>query len=404
MLTYKFIVNTRERLAVRLRNNNKKTEISFPIQTSSEELDAVLSGQAKKSESAEKRSLRLLVSQYSAYIERLSAQILADGNMKIDVMEVRRNFELHFGLVEEEEDKQIGAFVSHFQRFIDGKTNKGTKGVYKHTIDKIRSFDHDIDKKSFEEIDLKWLNDFEHFCAQTASKNARNIHLRNIRAVFNNAIDYEITTAYPFRRFKIKPEATRKRSMPVEELRKLFDYPVEEYAEIYKDMFKLIFLLVGINSVDLHGLKSITKDGRIEYTRAKTGRLYSIKVEPEAMEIINKYRGKNGLLCIADRWSDSRNFRHQCNKALQRIGHIERKGRGGKKIISSEFEGVTTYFARHSWATIAYNDLQIPKDIIAQALGHSGSESVTDIYLDKDPRLVDDANRRVLDWVLYCKK
>lgn len=403
MLTYKFIVNTRERLAVRLRNNNKKTEISFPIQTSSEELDAVLSGQAKKSESAEKRSLRLLVSQYSAYIERLSAQILADGNMKIDVMEVRRNFELHFGLVEEEEDKQIGAFVSHFQRFIDGKTNKGTKGVYKHTLDKIRTFDQDIDKKSFEEIDLKWLNDFEHFCAQTASKNARNIHLRNIRAVFNNAIDYEITTAYPFRRFKIKPEATRKRSMPVEDLRRLFSYPVEPYAEIYREMFKLIFMLIGINTVDLYGLESITKDGRIEYTRAKTGRLYSIKVEPEAMEIINKYRGKNGLLCIADRWSDSRNFRHQCNKALQRIGKVERVGLGGKKIITSEFDGLTTYWARHSWATIA-RSIGVSIDDIALALGHGDGHDLTRIYLDEDRQKIDDANRLVLDWVLYCKK
>lgn len=403
MLTYKFIVNTRERLAVRLRNNNKKTEISFPIQTSSEELDAVLSGQAKKSESAEKRSLRLLVSQYSAYIERLSAQILADGNMKIDVMEVRRNFELHFGLVEEEEDKQIGAFVSHFQRFIDGKTNKGTKGVYKHTLDKIRSFDNDIDKKSFEEIDLKWLNDFEHFCAQTASKNARNIHLRNIRAVFNNAIDYEITSAYPFRRFKIRPEPTRKRSLSVEELRKLFDYPVEEYAEIYRDCFKLIFMLIGINSVDLWALKSITRDGRIEYKRAKTGRLYSIKVEPEAMEIIERYKGENGLLCIADRWSDSRNFRHQCNKALQRIGKVERVGLGGKKIITSEFDGLTTYWARHSWATIA-RSIGVSIDDIALALGHGDGHDLTRIYLDEDRQKIDDANRLVLDWVLYCKK
>lgn len=402
MLTYKFIVNTRERLAVRLRNNNKKTEISFPIQTSSEELDAVLSGQAKKSESADRRSLRLLVSQYSAYLERLSAQILADGNMKIDVMEVRRDFELHFGLVEEEEDKQIGAFVSHFQRFIDGKTNKGTKGVYKHTIDKIRSFDHDIDKKSFEEIDLKWLNDFEHFCAQTASKNARNIHLRNIRAVFNNAIDYEITTAYPFRRFKIRPEATRKRSLSVEELRELFNYPVEPYAEIYRDLFKLIFMLIGINCVDLHGLKMIDK-GRIEYKRAKTGRLYSIKVEPEAMEIIEKYSGENGLLCIADLWSDHRNFRHQLNKALQRIGEVERKGRGGKKIITSAFPGVSSYWARHSWATIA-RSIGVSIDDIALALGHGDGHDLTRIYLDEDRQKIDDANRLVLDWVLYCKK
>ena len=244
---------------------------------------------------------------------------------------------------------------------------------------------------------------FEAFCARTASKNARNIHLRNIRAVFNNAIDYEITTAYPFRRFKIRPEATRKRSMSVEELRRLFDYPVEPYAEIYRDCFKLIFMLIGINSVDLWGLKLITKDGRIEYKRAKTGRLYSIKVEPEAMEIINRYRGKNGLLCIADRWSDSRNFRHQCNKALQKIGLVERKGRGGKKTITSEFEGLTTYWARHTWATVAY-DLGISKDVIAQALGHSDGHDTTNIYIREDSRKVDEANRRVLNWVFYGKR
>lgn len=374
------------------------------MRISPEELDAVLTTQPKKSEAAQRRSLRLLVSQYSAYLERVVSKTIEDGNIKIDVLAIRNEFERHFGLIEDVENDVTGVFVAHFLKFLDGKTNKGTKGVYKHTLDRIRAFDPGIDKKTFEDIDLKWLTDFEAFCAKTASKNARNIHLRNIRAVFNSAIDYEITTAYPFRRFKIRPEATRKRSLAVEDLRKLFNYPVEEYAEIYRDMFKLIFLLIGINSADLWALKSITRDGRIEYKRAKTGRLYSIKIEPEAMEIIERYKGSNGLLCIADRWNDSRNFRHQCNKALQKIGRVERVGRGGKKIITAEFEHLTTYYARHSWATIAYNDCGISKDIIAQALGHSGGETVTDIYLDKDMRLVDEANRRVIDWVLYGKR
>ena len=299
------------------------------------------------------------------------------------------------------DEKPEGNFTAYFQNFIDGKENKGTKGVYKHTLDKIRSFDPDVDMKRFEDIDLKWLTDFETFCAKTASKNARNIHLRNIRAVFNNAIDYEITSAYPFRRFKIRPEVTRKRSLTVDELRKLFDYPIEEYAEIYRDMF--IFFLVGINTVDLHGLKEITRDGRIEYKRAKTHRLYSIKVEPEALEIIEKYQGNNGLLCIADRWSDSRNFRHQLNKALQRIGEVERQGRGGKKVVTSAFPELSSYWARHTWATIAY-EIGIPKDVIAQALGHSDGHDVTNIYIREDVRKVDEANRRVLDWVLYGKR
>lgn len=399
MISFSFFATKANKLSVRFVNNRQKAELNLGVEaTAADVADGLYTLDKPKLKSKIKSTLAY----FKPRIEEIINRKTPDWTKDIDVKFVRDFVGRELGILEDDDDDTV-KFTRHFQRFIDGKTNKGTKGVYKHTLDKIRTFDHNIDKKSFEEIDLKWLNDFEHFCAQTASKNARNIHLRNIRAVFNNAIEYEITTAYPFRRFKIKPEATRKRSLTVEELRKLFDYPVEEYAEIYRDMFKLIFMLIGINSADLWALRSITHDGRIEYKRAKTGRLYSIKVEPEAMEIINKYRGKNGLLCIADRWSESRNFRHQCNKALQRIGKVERVGLGGKKIITAEFENVTTYYARHSWATIA-RSIGVSIDDIALALGHGDGHDLTRIYLDEDRQKIDDANRLVLDWVLYCKK
>lgn len=401
MFSYKFIVSPKGKLSVQLICNCKKSQVSCRIDTTKDQL-ALAQYPKRRTEDIAITSLRSALREFESYLEFLQAKMPRIGMPKVDVKEIGEDFAEHFGLIKKRKVDNTGTFVKHYEQFMESKTNRGTRGVYKHTLDRIRAFDKNVDNKMFEDIDLKWLTDFEAFCAKTACKNARNIHLRNIRAVFNNAIDYEITTAYPFRRFKIRPEATRKRSMAVEELRRLFDYPVEDYAEIYRDMFRLIFMLVGINSVDLHGLKSITRDGRIEYKRAKTGRLYSIKVEPEAMEIINKYRGKNGLLCIADRWSDSRNFRHQCNKALQKIGQVERKGRGGKKTITAEFEGVTTYWARHTWATIAAS-LDIPKDTIAAALGHGG-DTVTDIYIDFDQKKVDAANRRVLDWVLYGKR
>ena len=401
MFSYKFIVSPKGKLSVQLICNCKKSQVSCRIDTTKDQL-ALAQYPKRRTEDIAITSLRSALREFESYLEFLQAKMPRIGMPKVDVKEIGEDFAEHFGLIKKRKVDNTGTFVKHYEQFMESKTNRGTRGVYKHTLDRIRAFDKNVDNKMFEDIDLKWLTDFEAFCAKTACKNARNIHLRNIRAVFNNAIDYEITTAYPFRRFKIRPEATRKRSMAVEELRRLFDYPVEDYAEIYRDMFRLIFMLVGINSVDLHGLKSITRDGRIEYKRAKTGRLYSIKVEPEAMESINKYRGKNGLLCIADRWSDSRNFRHQCNKALQKIGQVERKGRGGKKTITAEFEGVTTYWARHTWATIAAS-LDIPKDTIAAALGHGG-DTVTDIYIDFDQKKVDAANRRVLDWVLYGKR
>jgi integrase len=64
---------------------------------------------------------------------------------------------------------------------------------------------------------------------------------------------------------------------------------------------------------------------------------------------------------------------------------------------------VTTYWARHSWATIAAS-LDIPDDTIALALGHSGANATTSIYIERDLRKVDAANRRVIDFVLYGRK
>ena len=294
-------------------------------------------------------------------------------------------------------------FLPRFIAFGSSPNKKpATQYIYRQTLARIRAFDEEADQLTFEDIDRRWLERFDEFMARTArSKNARNIHLRNIRAVFNDAIDDEVTTSYPFRRFKIRPQATRKRSLSVERLRELFAYPVEPYAVRYVDMFKLIFCLCGINAVDLCNLRSVT-EGRIEYERAKTGRYYSIKVEPEAQEIIDRYRGERHLLDILDTNSDHRNFIRHCNKALQRIGVVERRGRGGKKFVEPAFPGLTTYWARHSWATMAAS-LDIPKETIAAALGHGGN-TVTDIYIDFDQRKVDEANRRVLDWVFYGKR
>lgn len=401
MLTFSFFVTRSNRLGMRIRNNRRKSEITLPCPATKEELESALSSRSNKIESRTQRTLRVLIADYSAYLNRLIAELLMNGDSKIDVQEVKRLFEEHFELCEPK--KEIGTFAAHYVKFMKAKTNTGTASVYNQTYVKMEAFDPDIEKRSFEDINVEWLRNFETFCAKTACKNARNIHLRNIRSVFNSAIDEEITDTYPFRRFKIRPEPTEKRSVSVEQLREIFSYPVEEYAEIYRDMFKLMFMLIGINVVDLYNLKTITSNKRITYVRAKTHRKYSIKVEPEAMEIIKKYRGKEHLLLLADRWQDYRNFKSQCNSALKKIGKLERKGLGGKKYYKPINPRLSTYWARHTWATIAYNDCGISDDIIGQALGHA-KNSVTDIYIRRDSKLVDEANRKVLDWVLYGKR
>ena len=51
----------------------------------------------------------------------------------------------------------------------------------------------------------------------------------------------------------------------------------------------LTFFLIGINKADLYELESID-NGYITYRRNKTGRIISVKVEPEAAEIIERLR------------------------------------------------------------------------------------------------------------------
>lgn len=289
-----------------------------------------------------------------------------------------------------------------FQMFIETKTGR-TKEIYKLTYKKICEYTKkNANLLTFEDVNKDWLVGFENFISKTCkTKNGRNIHLRNLRAVFNDAIDNEITTHYPFRKFKIKAVQTRKRSLTVEDLRTIFYIDVEPHAEFYRDMFKLIFFLIGINIIDLFNLKSITRNNTIEYIRAKTKKLYSIKIEPEAREIIDKYRGKSNLLLMADRWKDYKNFARQTNHALRKLGAF-RYGKGGKKSPGL-FPNITTYWARHSWATIAAS-LDIPKETISAALGHEIGSPTTSIYIDFDRTKVDEANRKVMDWVLYGKK
>lgn len=123
-------------------------------------------------------------------------------------------------------------------------------------------------------------------------------------------------------------------------MRTLINYPCEEYQIIYRDMFILMFYLCGINAVDLLNARpDALCNGRLEYVRAKTHKPYSVKVEPEAMEIINRYRGKRFLLNIMDTRKNYKDFLHRMGNALKQIGPVERHGLGPVTVLVSAHLG-----------------------------------------------------------------
>lgn len=223
---------------------------------------------------------------YDAILMRLEADGLLKAKTANEIKNLLVN-KLSESENEESKPSETGQFITRFIEFRDRHKGR-TWDIYEHTLGRIKAHvgESAMNKLTFEDITPKWLREFDAFLDKTSnSVNGRNIHMRNIRAVFNDALDDEITVYYPFRKFKIKNEPTRKRSMEVEDLRNLFSMQVSPREEIYRDVFKLIFFLIGINTVDLYSLKSVSKSGRIEYKRAKTGRMYSIKLEPEAKKI-----------------------------------------------------------------------------------------------------------------------
>ena len=391
MFSYKFIVrrDRNDDLRLRITNNRQSSQFSLGLKVTQSELGAALSGDS------DNIRLEKLIASWTAQIKDFMLELSDTKKSDMDAKNIKAILqERLLGLSIEPTEQSVavqGNFKPHFAAFIEKLRNKRTKEIYQATLSRMIAYDPDLDKRRFEDITVRWLIDFDTFLAKTSpSQNARNIHFRNIRTVFNRAIDEELTASYPFRRFKIKPTPTRKRSMSCEQMRKIFNADgLEQWEVKYLDFFKLSFMLIGINVVDLCGLSEIT-EGRIDYIRAKTHRPYSVKVEPEAMEIIKKHRGEKRLLDFAENYANYRHFYNNLCKGLNSI-----KGKIGIKEL-------TSYWARHTWATIAA-ELDIPDAVIGQALGHAET-SVTSIYIRRNEQKVDEANRKVLDYVLYGKR
>lgn len=339
-----------------------------------------------------------------AFAQKSAKEILLEVQAHLDPDFARKRTE-----DEEKERIERDSFALYFQAYILTKDNLGTRQLYKDTYKKLEQYCEaqgiDFPALSFNEITKGFLSSFEKFCLTTQKQNTASRHLRDIRAVLNAAIDDNKTTNYPFRKFKIKQEESRDKSYSATKLRELFSYPCypgEEQEAV--DMLKLMFCLRGINRGDLANLlPSNIHEGKLEYKRKKTDKnMVKIKLEPEALEIIEKYKGETHLLNILERNSNYNTYFGNISDSLRKVGLTRVAGKKsiGKPIVPDICLGS----ARTSWATIAQEDLDIDRYTIAAALGHH-TVDVTTTYLRTDwAKKADKANRKVLDWVLYGKR
>ena len=306
-------------------------------------------------------------------------------------------------------DKNRKRFMEFYLDCMAAKKKESTRSSYMQALNNLQRFDPLLSDKYFEDIDLEYLQKLDSWLEDRGvTTNSRAVYYRNIKSVFNDAIASELTSEYPFKRFKIKTTPTKKRNLSIEELRLLssFHTTYGTHAK-YRDMFMLMFYMRGINAVDLFGLKeSNIRNGRINYIRAKTGKSYSVKIEPEMQEIIDRYKGKDYLIDVCDgtknekEWATRyKGFLKRMDKGLKKIGPVTwTKQQGPSPEFKPILPMISQYWCRHTCATMMA-ELDIPFATISASLGHDHGLKVTNIYIEYNEKKVDEANRKLIDYV-----
>lgn len=319
------------------------------------------------------------------FFNRLLMQVQSKGSYRGDISATNLR-----DLLLRESDPNSGKVTLRemFQRYTSREMRESTKNNYKATWRTIEKFEKCAASITLEDINRDWVERYNlYLLGLGRSRNTRTIRIRHIEAVFNYAIDNELTDNFPFRRLNLSMDSTRNRDLSVEEIREIFNSEVSEKKGMLLDAFKAMFYLIGINLHDLYDLTPASViDGRIEYVRLKTGKRYSILIQPELLDLMEKYRGNTHLFSFCERYKTAGSFSIAMNNFLRTLR-----------------DGLTTYYGRHTWATLAFK-LGISKDTISMALGHSFGVRVTSTYINADLSRVDDANRRVIDYVLHGKE
>ncbi len=225
--------------------------------------------------------------------------------------------------------------------------------------------------------------------------NSSSFYMRNLRAIYNRAVDKELTEQRnPFKHVYTGIDKTVKRAVPLSVIRQIRDldlnlHPAMDYA---RNIFMFSFYTRGMSFIDMAFLKKKDlQNGVLSYRRHKTNQQLFIKWEKPMQELIDKFDtfGTPYLLpiiknCDNDARKQYKSDAHRVNQSLKKIG----------KMLGLAIS-LTSYVARHSWASIAKSK-NIPIATISEAMGHD-SENTTRIYLASlDTTVVDKANSLIL--------
>lgn len=230
-------------------------------------------------------------------------------------------------------------------------------------------------------------------------RNSISFYMRILRAVYNRAVkQHLVIQTYPFQEVYTGIDRTRKRAVGETVISRLFRLDLQRHAslELARDLFIFSYCTRGMAFVDMAYLrKTDIRNGNICYARHKTKQQLCIRIEANIQQLIDRYVGTSSVYVFPIlKTEDSANAFSQYKIALNNYNrHLSRLS----EMLNLEY-GLSSYTARHSWATAARNH-NIPISVISAGMGHS-SERTTQIYLTTlENSKIDSANQIIIECI-----
>lgn len=308
---------------------------------------------------------------------------------------------------EEIKAKTVEDFYTSLIEELKERGQIGTSYAYKGSYRVLKQFNKK--KKlnfTFSYIDVSFCKKFEDWLRAKGNKDTTiSFQLRTLRATFNRAIEAKIVAKdkNPFTEYKLSHLNTKtmKRALSKSDIMKIIQTdcststPIRQLAQ---DLFAFSYLCGGISFVDIANLtpKNII-DNRLIYQRQKTHGGINLQLSDEAKKIISKY--SDYQLSASYLFPILHHKRHitpmqKMNRTHKICHDINQELRTFGKELNITTD-VTTYVARHSFATVLKKS-GVNIGIISQALGHQDIKT-TQIYLSKfDNEQVDEAMKNLL--------
>lgn len=260
----------------------------------------------------------------------------------------------------------------------------GTARSYKCVLGIVKAFTHNRDF-GFNALNGDFLRRLEiwHLSKEGNGLNSLAVYMRTLRAIYNKAIADGLAEkeAYPFEAYTIRTSKVRKRAIRVDAIRKIveLELPAGSALDYHRHVFLMSFYLQGMPFADLARLQvGNIIDGRVKYDRQKTDKPYDVKITPQLESILQGFAAGKGkdeyLLPVIKRQSPVEQYKDV-------LWAIQRYNKNLKKLaaLAGIEENLTSYVARHSFATLA-DEMEIPLTGIRDMLGHERA-STTEVYL-----------------------